>query len=227
MQKNSKILYAENDQETAFIYREILEYYGFLVKITNDGNKVWDLLQNESWDLLLLDINLPGKDGHELIRLVKNSNNPIPIIIFSSLNHINTLYEGADDYLIKGCSNNEIKARIDKAIARTQEINQKKEYNLFRISPLVIFNKNSRQLIIEGKTEELKGMESRILGLFCLRINKTIPFKEMCENLWGVHSVEKEKSLIRYVCLLNKKLKQNSTVHIQNDFGIGYKLVSE
>ncbi len=121
----------------------------------------------------------------------------------------------------------EVKARIDKAIARVQKSVMKKNNGLFYISPFVTFNKSTRQLTIKGKKEELKSMESRILWLFCIRINETVTYTEMCENLWGFHSTDKEKSLTRYICLLNKKLTSIPTVYIQNDFGIGYKLVSE
>lgn len=227
MDKKIKILYAEDNATAALIYSEILEDAGFSIEIAKDGNEAWDLYQHRIWDLILLDMDIPGKDGHELIRLIRENGGEIPIIILSSLNHNHALYEGADDYLVKGCSIDEVKARIDKAIARVQKSVMKKNNGLFYISPFVTFNKSTRQLTIKGKKEELKSMESRILWLFCIRINETVTYTEMCENLWGFHSTDKEKSLTRYICLLNKKLTSIPTVYIQNDFGIGYKLVSE
>ena len=135
MENEIKILYAEDNTTAALIYQEILEEAGFTVTIASTGNEAWDLYQNGKWDLILLDMDLPGKDGHELIRLIREQGDQVPIIILSSLNHNHALYEGADDYLVKGCSVDEVKARIDKAIARTRRINTEKEQGLFHLSP--------------------------------------------------------------------------------------------
>lgn len=227
MENEIKILYAEDNATAALIYSEILEEAGFSVKIAEEGNEAWDLYLQGGWDLILLDMDLPGKDGHELIRLIREQGDQIPIVILSSLNHNHALYEGADDYLVKGCSVDEVKARIDKAIARTRRINAEKEQGLFRLSPSTTFNKNTRQLITSGHKEELKSMEAKILWLFCLRINETISTVEMCENLWGLYTTDKERAFTRYVCLLNKKLKPDTSIAIKNEFATGYKLVND
>ena len=227
MENEIKILYAEDNTTAALIYQEILEEAGFTVTIASTGNEAWDLFPQEKWDLILLDMDLPGKDGHELIRLIREQGDQVPIIILSSLNHNHARYEGADDYLVKGCSVDEVKARIDKAIARTRRINTEKEQGLFHLSPSTTFNKNTRQLITCGHKEELKGMEAKILWLFCLRINEIISIVEMCETLWGLYTTDKERAFTRYVCLLNKKLKPDTSIAIKNEFARGYKLVND
>ncbi len=226
MEEKIKILYAEDNATAAMIYTEILEETGYDLTIAKDGNEAWQKYEAGTWDLLLLDMDLPGKDGHELIRLVREKGDQLPIVILSSVNHNHALYEGADDYLVKGCSVDEVKARLDKAIARTRRLNTEKEQGLFHLSPSTSFNKNNRLLVISGKKEELKGMEAKILWLFCLRVNEVISTVEMCENLWNLYSTDKEKALTRYVCLLNKKLKADKTIAIQNEFATGYKLVN-
>lgn len=226
MEEKIKILYAEDNATAALIYTEILEEAGFDLTIAKDGNEAWQKYEAGTWDLLLLDMDLPGKDGHELIRLVREKGDQLPIVILSSVNHNHALYEGADDYLVKGCSVDDVKARLDKAIARTHRLNKEKEQGLFHLSPSTTFNKNNRLLVISGKKEELKGMEAKILWLFCLRINEVISTVEMCENLWNLYTTDKEKALTRYVCLLNKKLKADKTLAIQNEFATGYKLVN-
>ena len=201
MEEKINILYAEDNTTAAMIYTEILEEAGYTVTLAKEGNKAWQLYETGAWDLLLLDMDLPGKDGHELIRLVREKGEPVPIV---------------DD----------VKARLDKAIARTRRLNTEKEQGLFRVSPATTFNKNNRLLTVSGNREELKSMESYILWLFCLRINEVIPTVEMCETLWGVYTTDKEKALTRYVCLLNKKLKADKSIAIQNEFARGYKLVN-
>lgn len=226
MEEKITILYAEDNTTAAMIYTEILEEAGYSLTVASDGNEAWRLYETGKWHLLLLDMDLPGKDGHELIRLVRERGDQVPIVILSSVNHNHALYEGADDYLVKGCSVDEVKARLDKAIARTRQLQGEAEKGLFRVSPVTTFNVNNRQLVIAGKKEELKGMESNILWLFCLRINETISTVEMCETLWNLYSTDKEKALTRYVCLLNKKLKGDKSIAIINEFAYGYKLVN-
>ena len=188
MEEKINILYAEDNTTAAMIYMEILEEAGYAVTLAKEGDKAWQLYETGTWDLLLLDMDLPEKDGHELIRLVREKGDQIPIVILSSVNHNHALYEGADDYLVKGCSVDDVKARLDKAIARTKCLNTEKVQGLFRISPDTTFNKNNRILSISGKKEELKSMESNILWLFCLRINEVISTVEMCETLWGIYT---------------------------------------
>lgn len=226
MEDRIDILYIEDNAIVATIYLEILEEAGFFVKLAQDGNEAWDMYQRGNWDLILLDMELPGKDGYEIIRLIRERKDQIPIVILSSLNHNRALYEGADDYLVKGCSIDDVKARIDKAIARTRQMNVKQEQGIFHLSSFTEFNKNTGQLCLGNKKEALKGMEAKILWLFCLRINEIIPSVEMCENLWGFYSSDKERALTRYICLLNKKLKSDSSVVIKNEYGCGYKLIS-
>ena len=226
MEEKINILYAEDNTTAAMIYMEILEEAGYAVTLAKEGDKAWQLYETGAWDLLLLDMDLPEKDGHELIRLVREKGDQIPIVILSSVNHNHALYEGADDYLVKGCSVDDVKARLDKAIARTKRLNTEKVQGLFRISPDTTFNKNNRILSISGKKEELKSMESNLLWLFCLRLNEVISTVEMCETLWGIYTSDKEKALTRYVCLLNKKLKADKSIAIQNEFARGYKLVN-
>ena len=109
MEEKINILYAEDNTTAAMIYMEILEEAGYAVTLAKEGDKAWQLYETGTWDLLLLDMDLPEKDGHELIRLVREKGDQIPIVILSSVNHNHALYEGADDYLVKGCSVDDVK----------------------------------------------------------------------------------------------------------------------
>ena len=87
MEEKINILYAEDNTTAAMIYTEILEEAGYTVTLAKEGNKAWQLYETGTWDLLLLDMDLPGKDGHELIRLVREKGDQVPIVILSSVNH--------------------------------------------------------------------------------------------------------------------------------------------
>lgn len=194
MEEKINILYAEDNTTAAMIYTEILEEAGYTVTLAKEGNKAWQLYETGAWDLLLLDMDLPGKDGHELIRLVREKGDQVPIVILSSVNHNHALYEGADDYLVKGCSVDDVKARLDKAIARTKRLNTEKEQGIFpRLSRHHLQQKQPTAHHLR-QTRRVEKYGTNILWLFCLRINEVIPTVEMCETLWGVYTTDQGKS---------------------------------
>lgn len=226
MEEKIKILYAEDDKVSALVYSELIEAAGFYVRVAENGDVAWDLYRKYPWDLLLLDMDLPGKNGYDLIHLVRQSGDKTPIVILSSLNHCNALYEGADDYLIKGGSIDDIKARLHKAIERAKFMNTGKNPDLFILSSSTTFNFSNGRLTINGREKKLKTTESFVLQLLCLRVNELLLKEELCNSIWGIHSVVKERELTRYISGLRKYFVSDSTVLIESDFGKGYRLVT-
>lgn len=225
MTEKMKLLYAEDDDTSAIIYTEVFRKAGFEVSVARDGDEAWDMYQQGGWDVLLFDMDLPGKDGYELIRLIRERGDVVPILILSSLNHYKALYEGADDYLVKGMHVEEIRARLDKAIEHSRQKTSPKDLTLFRISRKTTFDHVTRMLTIGDKQEKLKATETRVLRLLCLRLNELCPKEELCDNIWGVHNQTKERELARYVSTLRKALAPDESIVIENDFGDGYKML--
>ena len=113
----ANILYAEDDPQTGRIYQILLQRAGYHTDIAEDGKTALELYEKNAYDLILLDMELPLLDGEEILLHIRTKGDTIPIIILSSVNHRETLYAGADDYLEKGCDIRDLQARIDKAIA--------------------------------------------------------------------------------------------------------------
>lgn len=225
MSEKMKLLYAEDDEISAIVYSEVFGKAGFEVSVAHDGDEAWEMYQTGGWDVLLFDMDLPGKDGYELIRLIRERGDVVPILILSSLNHYKALYEGADDYLVKGMHVEEIRARLDKVIERSRQKSSPRDLTLFQISGKTTFDHVSRILTINGKEEKLKSTEARVLRLLCLRLNELCSKEELCNNIWGVHNQTKERELARYVSTLRKLLSSDESVVIENDFGDGYKML--
>lgn len=225
MEKNLKMLYAEDDDTSAIVYSEVFRKAGYEVSVARDGDEAWEMYQGSDWNILLLDMDLPGKNGYDLIKLVRERGDVVPIVILSSLNHYEALYEGADDYLVKGMRVEEVRARLDKAIEHSRHKRSPKELNLFRISPRTTFDHVSRVLIMDGKENKLKATEARVLRLLCLRRNELCSKEELCNHIWGIHSPTKERELARYISILRKVLVADDSILIENDFGDGYKML--
>ncbi|KIO43622.1 MULTISPECIES: response regulator transcription factor [Sanguibacteroides] len=224
MEKRWRMLYAEDDLVAAVAYTEVFEKAGFEIHTVRDGDEAWEVYLSAGWDILVLDMDLPGKDGYELIKLIRERGDVVPIVILSSLNHYNALYEGADEYLVKGMRVEEIWARLNKTIEHARHKKSSKELSICAISSRTTFDHMTRLLSISGEEYKLKATESRVLRLLSMRLNELCPKQEMCENIWGVHNDTKERELARYISTLRKILSVDSFVAIENDYADGYRL---
>ena len=221
-----KILYAEDDKDAAHIYQIHLRRAGFQTDVVTDGRQALDLYEKNAYDLILLDMDLPLLGGEEVLRHIRSKGDTIPVIILSTVNHCEALYNGADDYLVKGGGIRDLQARLDKALARSRQMNAGRDPNIFRLSPLTTYNRATRILVINGDATRLGNMESKILWHFCLRVNELIPAPTLCEHLWNLYNKSKDDALRRYITFLRKSLRPDPTLAIVNDFGNGYRLTA-
>ncbi|WP_294142387.1 response regulator transcription factor [uncultured Sanguibacteroides sp.] len=224
MEKKWRMLYAEDDLVSAIAYTEVFEKAGFEIHMARDGDEAWEIYQSTVWDILVLDMDLPGKDGYELIKLIRGKGDVVPIVILSSLNHYHALYEGADEYLVKGMRVEEIWARLNKTIEHARHKKSSKELSICVVSSLTTFDHMTRLLSMSGEEYKLKATESRVLRLLSMRLNELCPKQEMCENIWGVHNETKERELARYISTLRKILSADPSIAIENDYADGYRL---
>ena len=222
----ANILYAEDDPQTGRIYQILLQRAGYHTDIAEDGKTALELYEKNAYDLILLDMELPLLDGEEILLHIRTKGDTIPIIILSSVNHRETLYAGADDYLEKGCDIRDLQARIDKAIARARQTYAEKTPNLFHLSTHTSYNRITRILSIDDKENKLGSMEGKILWYFCLRPNELITAEEFCQHLWNLYTKAKDDSLRRYITFLRKALQADKTLSIMNEFGNGYRLIT-
>ena len=182
MQK-AKILLLEDDLNLSETIKEYLEDEGFEVDTTYNSDEAYEKIYENSYDILLLDVMVPGINGFEILKKVRKENN-IPAIFITSLNSVDDLEKGyksgCDDYIRKPFALKELKLRIETLLKREFDTKE----NLVKIDDNFIFDLNSSELFKDNKTVSLNQKEKRLLKLFLKNKNRVISHEEIYNKLW-------------------------------------------
>ncbi len=203
---------------------------GFDVYAAKDGDEAWECYLKGEWDVLLLDIDMPGKTGEEVIQLVREHDTKIPIVVLSGFEQdalsVMEIDGGADDYVSKNWSVKTLVNRLGKRLRDVVERVERGEQRVFRLSPQTTYDKVTRMLTIDGKARELKRMQGKIMLILCTRRNEEISNREICMELWNLDGDTKKNELSTYVSQLRKVLKADPSVEIRKGHYDGfYQLV--
>ncbi|CUU47220.1 response regulator transcription factor [Clostridium beijerinckii] len=227
-----KILIIEDDESIAELERDYLEITGFKTEIAQDGYKGLDLALNEEFDLILLDVMLPGKDGFKVcqeIRAVKE----IPILMVTAkkedIYKIQGLGIGADDYIVKPFSPSELVARVNAHISRyerltTIEKNSDNEKSSIIIGRIKILLKARRVYIGEN---EVKFANKEFELLMFLASNPNIVFSKdtLLDRIWGEESLGDSSTVTVHINRIREKIELDSSnpEYIETVWGAGYR----
>lgn len=219
-----KLLVIEDEKELAASIREGLLMDGYEVEMTHDGLSGLEMCQEESYDLILLDLNLPGMDGMEILHEFRKTNLVTPVIILSARiqlsDKIQGLDEGANDYLTKPFHFEELEARI-RSLTRRKFIQESVTLSMSGIS----FDTRTRKVTVAGKEVHLTKKESGILEYLMLHPERYISQETLIEHLWDSNADEFSNSIRVHISSLRKKLKAELGFDpIQNKIGQGYML---
>lgn len=214
----ARILLVEDDLVLSETLVELLEVEGYVVSLATSANRALELTCENSYELMLFDVNIPDFSGFELLKMLRESGNTIPCIFLTSLNDIASLSRGfevgADDYLKKPFDFDELLVRI-QALLRKSFASQKNEVKygkmIYKISTNELFNENHLVL--------LAPQELKILGLFFKHIEETVAKQDFLHELDGINE-SSEGALRVYITKLRKV-----GLEIQTIKGIGYRLV--
>ena len=225
------ILLIEDDLAIAELERDYLEADGFEITIETDGQKGLERALTEIYDLLLVDVMLPGKDGFQIVREVRKKKD-IPILMISAkredIDKIRGLGLGADDYISKPFSPSELVARIKAHSARYERLPAKADKSLasfIEVGSLEIQPEGHR-VFIRGKEISLTHKEFELL-LFLAR-NRGIVFSKdaLFERVWGLDAVGDTATVMVHVNRLREKLEKDPSKpeFIETVWGVGYRL---
>lgn len=229
MEKRIKLLYAEDSADWANMIGQLLTPNGFSVRVAKDGDDALQLFRADLPDMVLLDIDLPGRNGWELIREFKQEKEWIPVVLYSSFFDSKRISEafglGAEDFLSKTCPPEELTDRLLAFYERAKARKEKAE--IIKISRYTAFNPVTGLLCCGDHREVLKHNESCLLYLLCLRMNKESDKKYLCEGIWGkgMYNDTKCKALKIYVTNLRKYLAFDPLIRITNRRWGGYCLI--
>lgn len=224
-----KILLIEDDPNLGFILNENLELQGFTVKLCVDGEQGLSAYQQEKFDLCLVDVMLPKKDGFAFAREVRRSDDTTPIIFLTAKSlkddRIEGFKLGGDDYITKPFSMEELVLRIHAVLKRAKpNAEAYKTKQVFTIGKLVF--DYEQQLLQNGtQQQKLTSKESELLKLLCLHINDTLEREMALKLVWGEDSYFNGRSMDVFISKLRKYLQEDKNVEIVNVHGKGFKLM--
>ncbi len=220
-----RILLVEDDYNLGFVIKDNLQLNGYEVVLCKDGQSGLNAFKSNSFDLFLLDVMLPKKDGFSLAKEIKIVNKDVPIIFITAkamLEDKSTGFQiGADDYITKPFELEELLLRIKAVLKRTHNNISPKGFHLGNI----FFDYINYQLI--GKqTKKLTKKEGDLLKLLCLNINNISKREIILTEVWGDDNYFNGRSLDVFITKLRKYLKEESSITIDNVHGIGFSLKS-
>ena len=228
----SRILIVEDEVAIADLEKDYLELSGFEVEIENDGTKGLERALHEEFDLFILDLMLPGVDGFEICREIRNVKNT-PIIMVSAkkddIDKIRGLGLGADDYMTKPFDPLEVVARVNSALRRFYRLNgepeSKNENHILKVGDLVL---DTQTLALKKREEEifLTPMEYKILALFMKNPGMIFTKVQIYENTCGEYVESDDNTIMVHISNLREKIEENpkNPQYIKTIRGVGYKI---
>lgn len=229
-----KILIAEDEIEIARALKVLLEKQKYSVDIVHSGDDAWDYLQQTRYDVVVLDIMMPGKSGLEVLSLMRREKMAVPVLLLTAKSEIEDrvagLDAGADDYLTKPFDMDELIARIVSLIRRYTRFNgqdgtppQQLDFDGLKI------DLENRSITTVNGTFELPPKEFDLL-LFCAKNQGKILTKQrIYEEVWGEEYFYDDSNIMAIISRLRKKIEANpgSPKYIQTIKGIGYRFNKE
>ena len=225
--KKYRILYAEDDETLAFLTKDSLLQHYYEVDHYANGEKCLQAFIKGEYDLCILDVMMPGKDGFELAEAIRKVNHEIPIIFLSAKtlkeDRLRGLRLGADDYLVKPFSIEELVLKIEIFITRSKKntVGNKKVFTAGNFQ----FDRGNFLLIKGNQEIELTQREAELLQYFLEHKNEVLTREQILSAIWGQDDYFFGRSLDVFVSRLRKIFSVDGSVKIENLHGIGFKLV--
>ncbi|WP_082232036.1 response regulator transcription factor [Halobacillus massiliensis] len=225
-----RILIIEDEREIAELERDYLEMNGFTVDIEGDGKIGLKKAMEEEYDLLLLDLMLPGQSGFEICKTVRKEKE-IPILMITAKNDdidkVRGLGLGADDYIVKPFSPNELVARVKAHLARYNRLVKKKvNENGIRIRGLHI-DRASRRVFMNGEEKTLTAKEYDLFLFMALHPNRVFSKEDLFEKIWGLDALADNTTVTVHIRRIREKIEQDPSKpeFIDTIWGVGYRFL--
>ena len=210
------------------LLREYLQPKGYSADLCPDGDKGYKAFLKGRYDLCVLDVMMPRKDGFTLAQEIRNVSSETPIIFLTARNMKEDVLQGfklgADDYITKPFSMEELVSRIS-AILRRVRGKRDKDVTVFRIGKYT-FDTQKQTLNINNKSQKLTTKESELLSLLCQHVNEILERNYALKAIWVDDYYFNARSMDVYITKLRKLIKDDPTIEIINIHGKGYKLIA-
>jgi DNA-binding response OmpR family regulator len=229
MKTKAKILLVEDDKNLGDVVRDFLTDAEYEVDLAENGQQALSMWGKSLYDLVLLDVMLPVKDGFAVASEIREKNGSVPIIFLTAKalkeDKIQGFKIGADDYITKPFSTEEMLLRIEAVLRRTQHQNIKEvvEKETFQIGKYT-FDASNQVITINNSSKNLTKKEADLLRLLCINKNQLVRRDFALKLIWGENDYFMGRSMDVYVTKLRKILKEDPNITIQNVHRSGFKL---
>ena len=232
----TKILIVEDEEEIAMLEKDYLEINGFETQVETDGEKAVELALTGTFDLILLDLMLPGKNGYDICRDIRNKID-IPILMVTarteSIDKVLGLGIGADDYIPKPFDPAELVARVKSHLSRYERLtkgyrpqeNEGEERDIIRVGNIEILTR-SWKVYRDGEEIKFPNREFELLKFLAMNPNIVFSKEELFEKIWGYDYVGDSVTVTVHINRIREKIEEDSKNPkiIETVWGAGYRL---
>lgn len=224
----ANVLLAEDDENLGVLLREYLKAKGYETDLYPDGDVAFKGFQSKTYDICILDVMMPKKDGFTLAKEIRQLNTSIPIIFLTAKSMKEDLVEGfssgADDYMTKPFSIEELLLRVEAVLRRTRGDNITNQ-DIFTIG-IYTFNATKQTLTTSDHEQKLTAKESELLKYLCFNRNGILDRNFALRTIWNDDSYFNARSMDVYITKLRKYMKDDPSIQIINIRGKGFKLIT-
>jgi DNA-binding response OmpR family regulator len=225
MEPKARILLAEDDFHLRELMKDALEDEGYSVETCENGQEAIDTFDKNKFDICLLDIMMPVKDGYIVAKKIRQQSDIMPILFISTKNmeddKVKGYLSGADDYITKPFSMKELLLKLDVFLRRTKKMfsETRQDFNLGKI----YFSYTDRKLTTPEGNFDVKQKEADLLKFLCLHPNRILKRDEILLAVWGKDDFFLGRSMDVYMTKLRKYLKTDPEVILETIHGMGYR----
>ncbi len=219
-----KVLIVEDERKLLRLLDEGLSLLGYVTDTAKDGKEATDLAYIEDYDIIILDINLPKKDGFEVLRDIRQFDKEVNIIMLTARSDIDDrvrgLDFGANDYMTKPFDLKELDARM-RSLLRRKSIMEEKDITINGVT----FDTVKREASFEGKPLTLTAKETGIIEYLFLNRERYVSVEELMDHVWDSNADDFSNTVRVHMSSLRKKIKKATGKNfIENVIGKGYKI---
>lgn len=224
-----KVLLVEDDPNLGTLLKEYLEAKGYLTTLAKNGKEGYDVFSRGKFNICILDVMMPVKDGYTLAKEIRAIDPNVPIVFLTAKSMKEDAIEGfkagADDYINKPFSMEELLMRVIAILRRTEnKTSVHSEQTEFQIGKYK-FDYTRQTIEIKGVSQKLTSKEADLLKLLCLHMNEVLDRNFALKSIWHDNNYFSGRSMDVYIAKLRKYLKEDPSIELLNVHGKGFKLL--
>ena len=219
-----QILIAEDDSELRQLFQKVLTKNGYVVTGVSNGKEALDAVYSGYYDMIISDVMMPGMDGYELVRSLREDNNNIPVLMITAKGEYDDMRQGflsgTDDYMVKPVNVNEMVLRVGALLRRAQMISERRQ-----VIGDTVLECDSLTVISNGEKNVLPQKEFMLLYKMVSFPGKIFTRQQLMDDIWGYDTETDTHTIDVHIGRLREKYGDNKDFKIVTMRGVGYKVV--